>query len=270
MKIFVSLLIILISVNRAGACGFKPDVKKVISLSGSMIVLLDKTNLLKSPVVKGISVFGPVNGKNFSGKIYPGGLFIAQSTLSEFSDALVFFDKSEQLKKILSSRNDIKKVEFSTRGKLPLEVVDDSIKNLSAYVYNCEKTFEEFRAKTLEMQNKLLKKISSNPHVVFYLGPIKGNRVPEMVVVNDGVVALLLKEKKIRSYPTELSYVNWSAKVMAELPSETLHVGLDDPAMKMVKEIKRSSNRMTLIYPGVLVPGYTQLEAFLYWAETIF
>lgn len=270
MKIFVSLFFLIISVNASAACGFKPDVKKVISLSGSMIVLLEKTNLLKSPVVKGISVFGPVSGKNFSGKIYPGGLFIAQSTLSEFSDALVFYDKSEQLKKILKSRNDINEVEISTRGRLPLEVVDDSIKVLSAYVHDCEKTFEEFRAKTLEVQNKLLRKLSSNPHIVFYLGPIKGGRLPEMVVVNDGVVALLLKEKKIHSYPTELSYVNWSAKVMAALPPGTLHVGLVDPGMKIEKEIKRSSKRMTLIYPGVLVPGYTQLEAFLYWAETIF
>lgn len=270
MKIFVSLFFLFISLHAVGACGFKPEVKKVISLSGSMTVLLKEIGLLKASQVKGISVFSPVSREEFSGKIYPGGLFIAQSSLNEFADSVVFFDQSEQLKRILKSRNDITEIELSTRGKLPLEVVDDSIKVLSHYVQDCGKNFDDFKVLAENTQKKLLSKLSSVPHVLFYLGAIKGNRLPEMVMVHDGVVALLLKEKKIKSYPSTLSYVNWSSKVMNELPLSTLHVGLFDPGMKIEKEIKRSSNRMTLIYPGVLVPGYTQLEAFLYWAGSIF
>lgn len=268
MKIFSSLLL-LFSIQ-SFACEWKPEVKKVVTLSGSMTVLMKKTGLLSKKEVQGISVFSPVSKNDFSGKIYPGGIFIAQGTLNEFSGTTVFYEKSEQLRKIFQSRNDINKVEIYTRGKVPLEVVEYSIEQLKPFVKGCEKAFTEFTDEAKAVQKKLLDKLSGKATVVFYLGEIRGNRFPEMVVVHDGVVSLLLKENKIQSYPSELAYVNWSAKVMADLPKETLHVGLVDPGMNDEKKIKRSSNRMTLIYPGSLIPGFSQLEAFLYWAETIF
>lgn len=269
MKTFVSLLLLFYSLSSFGICEFKPQVKKVISLSGSMTVLLKETGLLSDPKLKGISVFSPVSESEFKGKIYPGGLFLAQSTLSEFSDGIVFFDKSEQLKKILQTRRDITAVEVSTRGLLPLEVIEESIRLLSPYTLGCEEKFAQFKKTAALLQEKLLRKIPS-VYVVFYLGSIQGTKAPELVMVNDGVVALLIKEKKIKTYPSPHAYVNWSAKVISEMPRETLHVGIHDPSMKNEKKIKRSSNWMTLSYPGSLVPGYSQLEAFMYWAETIF
>lgn len=257
MKIFVSIFLLYSSVSFA--CTFKSDVKKVISLSGSMTVLLNETGLLKD--VTGISVFNPAS--NYKGKVYPGGLFIAQSMLRDFEHAVVFFDRGEQIRKILASKKTIKAVEVSTRDLLPLEVVELSKKLLSPYVNGCEEKFVSYTLKAKETQEKLLSAFKKPLNVVFYLGEIKG-RFPELVISHDGVVKLLLKEKKIISYPTELAYVNWSARVMSSLPKNTLHVGVSDPGMKEQREIKRSSLGTTLIYPGSLVPGLSQLEAFLF------
>jgi hypothetical protein len=261
MKIFVSFFLLFSSVSFA--CTFKKEVKKVISLSGSMTVLLNETGLLKG--VSGISVFNPVS--TFKGTVYPGGLFIAQSTLSNFSGALVFFDQGEQIRKILSSGKNIISKEVITRNLLPLETVELTKKLLSPYVSGCEEKFSAYSEKAKKVQNELLGSFPKQQKVIFYLGEIK-QRLPELVMANDGVVKLLLKEKKIISYPSELSYVNWSAKVLSELPKDYLHVGISDPGMKDHKEIKKSSKGTTLIYPGSLVPGLSQLEAFLFWARS--
>jgi hypothetical protein len=87
--------------------------------------------------------------------------------------------------------------------------------------------------------------------------------------VNDGVVKKLIKENKIKTYPSELSYVNWSSKIMDTLSKDFIHLGIEDSGSKLMKEIKRSSMKMTLIYPGALVPGFSQLEAFLFWANSL-
>lgn len=269
MKIFVSALILLFSLRSYSSCDFHKDVKKVISLSGPMTVALQKSNLLFHKKVAGISVFSPVDGKNYHGKVYPGGLFLAHTTLNEFSDAIVFYDQGAQIRRVLTSRQDIKGIEIKTRDLLPLEVVKLTIDELKKITQGCENEFSTFYSKALDVQKKLLEKIPLEMKAVFYLGPERSHRLPELVIANDGVPKLLIKERKLKTYPSELAYVNWSAKLLSELPKDTLHVIIEDPAMKNEKKIKRSSLRMTLIYPGSLVPGISQLEAFLFFANSL-
>ena len=99
LKIFI-VSFFMISPLKA-KCTFRQDLKKVISLSGPMTVLLKEVGLLDHPALGGISVFNPVSKEQFKKKIYPGGIFLANSTLKEFKDSVVFFDESQQVKNVL-------------------------------------------------------------------------------------------------------------------------------------------------------------------------
>ncbi len=269
MKIFLSFLFLLVTMNARATCQFRPEIKKVISLSGPMTVLLQEMGLIEQHVVKGISVFSPVSAKTYKGKLYPGGVFLAPSTLEEFSFGLVFFDESRDLKKILKSNKNINAVEIKTRHLLPMDVVDHSMVILKSYVSGCDIELKLVKKRAIGIQRDLLQRVPDGMNVIFFLGEIRGSRLPELVVVNDGIVKLLLQEKKINTYPSELSYINWSPKIMSSMPSKTLLIGLVDSGMKGVKKVETSSNKTNLFYPGSLVPGLTQLEAFHFWLKSL-
>lgn len=266
MRIFLSL--VFLSFNLQAACKFKADVKKVISLAGSSTVILKELGLLAK--VQGISVFNPIGPHEFSGKVYPGGIFLSHGSLSELENSVVFYDESRDLKKVLSSRSNIRAFEIRTRNLIPAEAVKVTLTALAPHLQNCEEQIKAVNLKVSALEEKLLTKLPATTNVVFYLGELRNHQAPEFVMVNDGVVKWLNEKKKIKTYPTTLAYVNWSSKLMRELPEDTLHVGIKDSGREMKKEIKKSSRKMTLIYPGSLVPGVTQLEAFLYWAEATF
>ena len=266
MRIFLSLFFLSFYVE--AACEFKPRALKVISLSGTSTVVFKELGLLSK--LHGISVFNPISEKEFSGKVYPGGIFLSHSALSELEGSVVFYDESRDLRKVLSSRKAVNALEIHTRGLTPKESMSATLKTITPYVQNCEANISALNSKIKTLEEKLLKKIPDNQSVVFYLGDFQHQRAPEFVMVNDGVVKWLKDLKKIKTYPTDLAYVNWSSKLMSEMPEATLHVGIKDPGREDKREIKRSSQRMTFIYPGSLVPGVTQLEAFLYWAEATF
>lgn len=265
MKIFLSLaLVFFVSALRA-ECSLKT---KVISLSGGTTVLFKELGLLNK--LSGISVFSPVKKNEFSGTIYPGGVFLSQKSLSEFSDTVVFYDESQELTKALSQNPRIQKKEIKTRNLLPLEALEVSIKAVTPVINQCEKEISFVREKAKKLQGKILRKFSRPLSVIFYLGELKQTKFPELVIVQDGVVKFLLQEKKIHSYPSDLAYVNWSSKIIQNFPVGTLHVGIKDPGMEDLQEVKKlSDTKMTLIYPGSLVPGITQLEAILFWADRV-
>lgn len=266
MRIFLSLFFLSFYVE--AACEFKPAARKVISLSGTSTVVFKELGLLSK--LHGISVFNPISEKEFAGKVYPGGIFLSHSALSELEGSVVFFDESRDLRKVLGSRKTVNALEIHTRGLTPKESVDTTLKAIAPYIQNCEATISALNSKIKTLEEKLLKRIPDSLNVVFYLGEFQNGRAPEFVMVNDGVVKWLKDLKKIKTYPTELAYVNWSSKLMSEMPKNTMHVGVKDPGRENKHEIKRSPQRMTFIYPGSLVPGVTQLEAFLYWAEVTF
>ena len=269
MQIFLSLIFFLQSGFVFANCEFKNDVKKIISLSGPATVVLKELNLLKNPKVKGVSIFHPVDESDFKGKFYPGGIFISHSILSEFSGSVVFYDGSRDLERLLKSDGQIQSREIVTRNLLPLEALAATIKSLKEVLTGCDENLKNIQKKGEKIQKNLLSKLPDNSKIVFYLGEIRNDKKPELVMVNDGVVKLLIQKSKIKTYPSELAYVNWASKIMNNLPTQTLHVGIKDTGKEKTIQIKRSSLQMTLFYPGVLVPGLSQLEAFLYLAERI-
>jgi hypothetical protein len=234
-----------------------------------MTVLLRETHLLNDSAVQGISIFNPISENEYKKKRFPGGIFLSQKTLIEFDNALVFFDEGRELKKILSTARGIQSFEVKTRDMVPMEVVDSLIKMIHPLTTGCDQLLSRFKANAVRMEMDLLKKLPSFFKIIFYLGRFKNNRPPELVIVNDGVVKKLIQEKKVRTYPSELSYVNWSSKLMDTFSKDFIHLGIEDSGGKFIKEIKKSSTVMTLIYPGALVPGFSQLEAFLFWANSL-
>jgi hypothetical protein len=99
---------------------------------------------------------------------------------------------------------------------------------------------------------------------VFFLGLIRGNKLPEMLIVKDGVVKWLSEERLIKTYPSELAYVNWSARVMSHLPENTYRIGLKDSGGDLIQEIEKFENVINLTYPGSLIPGIGQVDAMIY------
>lgn len=269
MKILVSLVLLIISFNIFAECTFKSEVKKVVSLSATVAVALDEIGLLNHPVVQGVSIFSPISKQKFTKKIYPGGLYLAPGTVKEFNQSVVFYDQGRELKNLLQSLDSATLVEIQTRNQLPLDSVELVINKLKQFTTNCEKQFFSFKEKAISLQSNLLKKIPQNFPVVFYLGEFQNERPPELVIVHDGAVKLLIREKNILTYASELSYVNWSSKIMTKMPARTIHLGIKDSGMSGEKKITQNSKHTNLVYPGALVPGITQIEAFLFWANSL-
>lgn len=268
MRIFLSLIFLLTSPVFA-VCDFKPHVSKVISLAGSSTVVLKELGLLNHKKVQGISLFNPISSDEYSGKTYPGGIFLSRDTMKEFSGAVVFYDEARELRKVFDSYSSIEGREVKTRNLNPDEAVRATLKIIDPYLQGCEEKVSSLQQKVKKLMDEILEKIPENFTVVFYLGEFRSERLPETVMAHDGVVKWLKEKQKIKTYPSTLAYVSWSAKIMNELPKETLHVALKDNGREGIKEIKRSSRKMTLIYPGVLVPGVTQLEAFLFLIRSL-
>ena len=263
MQIF-SILFLLVSFQLKASCEFKKDVTKVTSLSGSMAVTLRELGLLSSSRMKGITVFAPITKDEFKGMSFPGGIFLSQQTLSQFDNEIVFYDEARELHRILASRKSIIAREVRTRNLTPVEAIDSTLEVLKEFVVDCEKEITQFKNKALNLEKEILGAISTPLHVIFYIGQIKNNRLPETIMANDGIVKWLREKNKIVTYPSDLAYVSWSAKVMQDLEKKTLHVGIKDPGQKNLKAFSKNNNNISFEYPGSLVPGLSQLEAFLY------
>lgn len=264
MRIFLKIFILLISLDLHAICDFKKEITKVISLSGTSTVILKELGLLKNPKLKGVSVFNPIEDSDFQGKIYPGGIFLSHQSMEELDQGFVLYDESRELRRIFESRPSIKAREIKTRNLTPNQAIETTISAINKLIQDCGNEVERLNKKINEIQKSLLKLLPSKRFVVFYLGDFIGGRRPQMVMANDGVVKWLVKENKIKTYPSELAYVNWSSKILNDLSPQTIHIGLIDSGRNGEKKIKKSPAGVTLIYPGSLVPGLSQLEAFLF------
>lgn len=267
MRSFLFSVFLFYSSLAYSECKFKPHVTKVYSLSGVTSVALNEIGLLKNPAVKGISVFNPISKNDFIGTRYPGGIFLSPTVFKEFGGGVVFYDESLELSRVLDPMSSIQGVQIKTRGLTPTAVSEYVVKELKFFLDGCEKEVGRFLLKTKTTATSLQKNTPKTRTAVYYLGDKLNGKHPEMIMVQDGVVKWLIEQKLIRSYPSPLAYVNWSAKIMRSLPKETLHIHLVDSGAQMIKNVQGKYGNWTLTYPGALVPGLTQLEAWNYFEE---
>lgn len=267
MPILVSFILLFV-LNLEASCRFNDNVKKVSSLAGSVTVVLKEVGLLSDPKLQGISIFNPISSSEFKGRIYPGGVFLSQKELPNFDGQVVFYDEVRDLQRLFSSRKSVVGVQIKTRNLSPMEALLVSIKELRPFTQGCEKEFEVLHVRAQKLEQSILSKIPQNFKAIFYIGEIK-SRFPETIMSYDGIVKWLKDQGKLSTYPSELAYVNWSAKVMNSLGKDFLQVGILDTGRDSKKEIKKEKGKVNFSYPGVLVPGYSQLEAFDYFFSAI-
>lgn len=259
----ITLLIsLLLGISTAYSCDFAKDIKSVYSLSGPVTLILKDLDLLKNEKLKGVSVFHPMAKKDFHGTFLPGGVFLSHDTIKGLAGSVLFYDESRELTRIFSRYEGIKAVEIKTRSLTPLEVMQAMELQLKPYLIGCDlgKLTSQLKTRLAELK-KMTRKDST---FLFFLGLIQNNKFPELVMVQDGVVKWMIQEKLLRTYPSELAYVNWSARIVNNLPKNTFHVGLKDSGSTMDTEIKKHDHIINLTYPGALIPGSGQVEAMIY------
>lgn len=240
-----------------GKCELQNPSQKIISLSGPVTVLFNELKLLNS--LDGISVFHPVSRKDYKGAVYPGGIFIASKSLASLRGKVLFFDESRELNQILSGVPEAKLIEVRTRGILPHEVSERVVKEVTPYLKNCQNELMEFMQKTLTTEKAITHSLKEKPRLVFFVG--------DLVMANDGAVTLLKKENRIETYPSELAYVSWSAKVMSQLKGFTKIHLKDSAADLIIKSERRPDGSLEVTYPGILIPGLSQVQGFKYMFE---
>ncbi len=259
MKILVSLILFWAATSQA-ACHFNSSYRKIYSLSGPVTKIFEELNLLHASELKGLSIFYPIP-ESFRGEKIPGGVFLSPAKLDEMKDAVVFFDESQELRKLFRARS-INAAEIRSRNQTPGEVTETVLKVLGKYVSECDA--KKVREKYQELEKRITQKMKARLEIVFFLGEVRKEKVPEFIIANDGLVLWLRKMKLISSYPSELGYVNWAGSILEDMKNKALFLGLmEGNTPKVIGNRKRAN----LIYPGALIPGIGQLEAWNYFLD---
>lgn len=264
MNILVSLFLVIFSFPVLAKCRLVENTS-IVSLAGSSTVLFRELGLLEE--LKGISVFNPVAESEYKGKVYPGGIFLSQSVLNDFKTSTVIFDESRELEKILKAK-EIKRIELKSRNQSPSETIHATLKLIIPFTTGCDQEIEKIEQRRVFLENKILNLTDGKKKFLFFLGEMKEERLPEMIMSNDGVVKWLKDKQKIVTYPSDLAYVNWSSKILNDF-RESKMVGLIDTARKNKKEIVKVNGKINVYFPGILVPGLSQLEGFAFLFESI-
>ena len=250
MKTVISLLL-LFSMN-SFSCELS---EKIVSLSGPITLLLEELDLLKDKNLLAISKFHPVE-KKFNGQILAGGIFLSKKSLNAFKNVKMFFDKSREFKSLLKKSGVKKYIEIDTRDQDPFEAFNLSLVKIMNSLKGCHKTFEALEAKVSIIKSKL--KLNPNfERSIFYLGHIK-NKYPEIVIANDGFVLGLKAFEKFKTYPSDLSYVTWSKKIMNKLKDFNRY-GVSEGKCNDINVLKVSDSNFNLSMRGVLTPGIRQV-----------
>ncbi len=259
----VLLFSLFITINSGFTCDFSPEVKSVYSLSGAVTLAFKDLKLLQNKKLLGISIFHPVSNQEFKGKFLPGGVFLSHETVKSFSGSVLFYDESRELTKILSKYKDIKSIEIKNRTMKPLESAKALNQQLLPYLSGCD--LKKLKS-SLELKLAELKKIiHQKKYFFFFMGEIRGERLPELLMVNDGIVKWMKDEKLIQTYPSQLPYVSWSPKLLNELPSDSYRVGVKDSGSTMEMRLEKKKNIINLTFPGALIPGRGQVDAMIYF-----
>ena len=256
MKV-ISLLLFLFTF-KAYACELK---KPTYSLSGPITMILEELDLLNDKNLKAISVFHPV--KDYQGKRLGGGIFLSAKILKSLNSSVVFFDKSEELKRSLGKHKKLKLVEVNTRSMSAYKATIVSIEKIWSHLKNCSKKVEALEENVFQLWKEVEKNNFEPSHnkLIFFIDEISSiKKLPRTAIVNDGVPKSFLVKKKIKTYKTPLEYVNWSSKMMNKQYIKYKKIGLVDAKDEKLRIQQLDSLHYNLYYRGALTPGIRQLR----------
>ncbi len=280
MKLILLIFFMLLS-STCFACQLKKA--DFISLSGPLTFLIKKLELQNDSNFKAKLAVHKI-GKT-SAKDLAGGLFISKKELKKYKKPVIIYDESKQLEKTIKDLDVKNKYEIKTLGLTPFEVYENSIEALKQISSKCEKKIISLNEKVTAIKIRLLKHASNKgplkpdekridytvntslrpafepKTVIFFLGDVKEKKFPTMVMVNDHFVKFLLDNKLIKTYPTDLAYLPWSAKILKSLVSP-IYIGIveDDNMREGRVKIKKSENNIINVFGnGILTPGISQV-----------
>jgi hypothetical protein len=272
---FIKILLLfnLIIVGWAWPCTIKKNIS-LYSFSGPMTTALFQLKLLSDPQLKGIfnyHQFGRI--KNSQTKIFLGGVQLSKKDLTDIpKGAVIFFDTSRPLEKLLQSSDasfQLHKIE--TRNRLSIDLAKEVLQKVSPYLDSCELRVRELN----ENYDGMVKKIKSAPKKIglfyFFLGEIKSNQLPELMVGRDLFIRDLVEYQKIKLSSTLPTYAPWSVKELRDHPGAIL-VGMSTKVGSQLswEKIKFSQlgfkhETWNLYFEGAAIPGAFQLEMATYF-----
>lgn len=252
MKVLI-LFISLISIHNIAACELKND---IVSLSNPMTTLLEELNLLHSGKVKAISSFHKTKNP-FKADILTGGIFLSKAKLKKLGRSVIFFDASKEFEDSLKSSDVKSYVKIKTIGEDPFTVTQKLISKIVPYLKDCEDEVKSLNKKLFTIKAQLIKRLKgSSRKVVFFLGHCK-KKLPELVIVEDGFVKFLKDEKLIKTYPSKLSYVTWSKKILNELKGYQYYC-VDTEASKYQFKVNKKDH-ISISFGDAFNPGLSQV-----------
>lgn len=235
--------------------------KKIVSLSGPITTTIEALGLLKDPKLMAISSFNPIRGKT-KARVLAGGMFLAKKTFKKYKAAEFFIDKSRELEKTLKRSNIENYQVLDTRGLDSFEVLAKTLLIIEPLLKNCDKKIKKL--------NLWGRKVTSNlaslkeKKIIFFLGKIK-NKLPSLIIGQDGFVLALLRYAKVKTYKSNLAYIAWSQKELKKYPHYKF-VGVSTTKEWRMHFEPQGKNQWNISYHGALIPGVTQirfLENFL-------
>ncbi|MBY0517370.1 MAG: hypothetical protein K2P81_10700 [Bacteriovoracaceae bacterium] len=265
MKVF-SLLILISSFTAYAKCQLNEE---IISLSAPVTGVLQEMDLLQDKNLKGISVFHPVLKNDYKGERLGGGVFLAQKVLKGFSHKTLFYDESGEVTRRLKNASLKKIIEVKTRSLDPFEVTTNVLQILENYTRDCATEILRVKLWVASEKEELLKLKTFRHPLYFFLGRIKNQKLPELMMVNDGPVLFWKRHRKIKTFESNLAYVRWGEKWRKSLTSKDVMVGIVEAKAGEKFHLEKGEARFwNVVDVGALTPGPAQIHFMHRFAET--
>ena len=256
LKVF-SILVVLIF-SEAQACKLK---REIVSLSAPVSGVLRELGLLKDPQLKAVSLFHPFTASEFAGERLGGGLFLSKREMQRFKHATFYFDQSAELSKRLKELSLKHLVQIRTRGQDPFAITRMAVVAISENLAQCETQLGRLEAWLKSEQAFLQQQVAFQGEVFFFLGEIRNDKWPQLMIVKDGPILFWLNQGKLKTFDTPLSYVAWGEKWKASLKGTERMVGLVQTKPEQAFRLERlSKNQFNALDPMSLSPGPWQIH----------
>lgn len=244
------------------ACELKSE---TVSLSAPVTGLLEELELLKDKKLIAISLFHPVR-EEIKLERLGGGLFLSQKSLKRFQKMNLFFDESGEMKRRLTEAKITGLIEIQTRSLDPFEVTENALKKLAPFLKSCEVKLNALKIRYQGEKDWLMQRPAFKNPMYFFLGELKKNSWPDLLMVQDGPVLFWLKHKKLKTVDSPLAYVRWGEKWKKSLSEESQLIGLihssDTKKFSIEKQIYWNVTSV-----GALTPGPWQIRFMRQFVE---
>lgn len=254
MKNLIVIFSLFTSYNLLAKCELK---KPIVSLSASISSIIRELGLEGSPNL--IATLKFHNIKPVKGKQLVGGLYFSSAEIKSWKSSHIFFDESKKFEKELALIPSQQKSKVYTRGITPMALVSTTLNLLKEYLDGCDQEMTNLNQRVLRIEKSIAAKFKDyNKRILLFLGNCDKSR-PRMLMVHDGIIEYLVSKFKAKTYPSDLSYVYWSEKVLSRFADEDI---VNICADNSYKKVHKNKNTIKISARRILSPGLDQLLAF--------